>query len=72
MIAVEDLNADLVVGKALKLVRENAKIGAPKAKRTTKKAAPKTEEATEEAPKAKKTTTKKTTTKKVAKAEDAE
>ena len=72
MIAVEDLNADIVVGKALKLVRENAKVGAPKAKKTTKKAAPKTEEGAEEAPKAKKTTTKKTTTKKAAKASDAE
>ena len=72
MIPVEDLNADIVVGKALKLVRENAKVAAPKAKRTTKKAAPKAEEAAEEAPKAKKTTTKKTTTKKAAKAEDAE
>ena len=83
MIAVEDLNADIVVGKALKLVRENAKIGAPKAKKTTtKKAAPKTEETTEvaEAAEPKKTTAKKstttkktTTTKKAApKAEDAE
>ena len=73
MIAAEDLNADIVVGKALKLVRENAKIGAPKAKKASaKKAAPKTEEGAEEAPKAKKTTTKKTTTKKAAKAEDAE
>ncbi len=72
MIAAEDLNADIVVGKALKLVRENANIGAPKAKRTTKKAAPKTEEGAEEAPKAKKTTTKKTTTKKTTKASDAE
>ena len=72
MIAADDLNADILVGKALKLVRENAKIGAPKAKRaSTKKAAPKTEEATEEAPKAKKTTTKKTT-KKTEKASDAE
>ena len=68
MIAAADLNADIVVGKALKLVRENAKIGAPKAKRTTKKAA-KAEETTEEAPKAKKTTTKKTTTKKATKAD---
>ena len=72
MIAADDLNADILVGKALKLVRENAKIGAPKAKRaSTKKAAPKTEEATEEAPKAKKTTAKKTT-KKTEKASDAE
>ncbi len=73
MIAAEDLNADLLVGKALKLVRENAKIGAPKdkkapAKKTTKKA----ETEGEEAPKAKKTTTKKTTAKKATKAEDAE
>ena len=72
MIPVEDLNADIAVGKALKLVRENAKVAAPKAKRTTKKAAPKAEEGAEEAPKAKKTTTKKTTTKKAAKATDAE
>ena len=72
MIPVEDLNADIAVGKALKLVRENAKVAAPKAKRTTKKAAPKAEEGAEEAPKAKKTTTKKTATKKAAKATDAE
>ena len=76
MIAAEDLNADILVGKALKLVRENAKVAAPKAKKTTtKKAATKAEEtaeATEEAPKAKKTTTKKTTTKKTTKASDAE
>ena len=69
MIAAEDLNADIVVGKALKLVRENAKIGAPKAKKASTKKAAKTEETTEEAPKK---TTKKTTTKKAAKAEDAE
>ena len=69
MIAAEDLNADIVVGKALKLVRENAKIGAPKAKKASTKKATKTEETTEEAPKK---TTKKTTTKKTAKAEDAE
>ncbi|MBQ8302047.1 MAG: trigger factor [Clostridia bacterium] len=74
MIAAEDLNADILVGKAMKLVRENAKTSAPKAKKaSTKKAkAEETEEAGEEAPKAKKTTTKKTTTKKAAKAEDAE
>ena len=76
MIAAEDLNADILVGKALKLVRESAKVSAPKAKKTTtKKAAPKaeaTEETTEETPKAKKTTTKKTTAKKTAKASDAE
>ncbi len=70
MVAAEDLNADLLVGKALKLVRENAKVAAPKAKKaSTKKAAPKAED-TEEAPKAKKTTTKKTTAKKTAKAEE--
>ena len=69
MIAAEDLNADIVVGKALKLVRENAKIGAPKAKKASTKKAAKTEETTEESPKK---TTKKTTTKKAAKAEDAE
>ena len=75
MIAAEDLNADILVGKALKLVRENAKVTAPKAKKTTtKKAAPKAEatEGAEEAPKAKKTTTKKTTAKKTTKASDAE
>ena len=76
MIAAEDLNADIVVGKALKLVRESAKVSAPKAKKTsTKKASAKAEEnadGAEEAPKAKKTTTKKTTTKKAAKAEDEE
>ncbi len=71
MIAAEDLNADIVVGKALKLVKENAKIGAPKAKKAaaTKTTAKKAE--VEEAPKAKKTTTKKTTTKKAAKADEA-
>ena len=69
MIAAEDLNADILVGKALKLVRENANIGAPKAKKASTKKAAKTEETTEEAPKK---TTKKTTTKKAAKAEDAE
>ena len=73
MIAAEDLNADIAVGKALKLVRENAKVGAPKAKNTTtKKTAPKAETEGEEAPKAKKTTTKKTTAKKTEKAADAE
>ena len=74
MIAAEDLNADLAVGKALKLVRENAKISAPKAKKaSTKKAAPKAKaEDGEEAPKAKKTTTKKAPAKKTVKAEDAE
>ena len=75
MIAAEDLNADILVGKALKFVRENAKIAAPKAKKASTKKAAKAEDVadeSEEAPKAKKTTTKKTTTKKAAKAEDAE
>ena len=64
MIDAEDLNKDILVGKALDLVRENAKIGGSKAKKSTKKAA-KAEDG-EEAPKAKKTT------KKTAKAEDGE
>ena len=81
MIDAADLNEDILVGKALKLVRENAKITSPKpAKKTTKKAA-KTEDG-EEAPKAKKTTKKaaktegeeapkaKKTTKKTTKSDD--
>ena len=68
MIAAEDLNADILVGKALKLVRENAKIGAPKAKKTTAKKTAKAEDG--EAPK--KTTAKKTAAKKTEKASDAE
>ena len=74
MIAAEDLNADILVGKALDLVRENAKVSAPKAKKAAAKKTTKKAEAAEgeEAPKAKKTTTKKTTAKKAAKAEDAE
>ena len=72
MIAAEDLNADILVGKALALVKENAKLTAPKAKKTTKKStAKKAETEGEEAPKAKKTTTKKTTTKKAEKADEA-
>ena len=75
MVAAEDLKADLVVGAAMKLVRENAKIGAPKAKKaSTKKAAAPAAEG-EEAPKkapAKKTTTAKKTTAKAAKEEKAE
>ncbi len=60
MIAAEDLNADILVGKALALVKENAVIGAPKAKKAAaKKTAKKADaEAAEEAPKAKKTTKK--------------
>ena len=69
MIAAEDIKADLLVGAAMKLVRENAKVGAPKAKRTTKKAAAKTEGA-EEAPKAEKKTTRKCSTKKAAASDD--
>ena len=62
LIDAEDLKADVLVGKALKLVRDGANVSAPKAKKATKKAAPKAEG--EEAPKAKKTT------KKTAKSED--
>ena len=62
MILVEDLNADITVSKALKLVRENAKLGKAK-KAAAKKTAKAETEATEEAPKAKKTTTKKSTKK---------
>ena len=72
MIAAEDLNADILVGKALALVKDNAKISVPKAKKAAaKKTAKKAETEGEEAPKAKKTTTKKTTTKKAAKADEA-
>ena len=79
MVAAEDLKADLVVGAAMKLVRENAKVSAPKAKKaSTKKAAAPAAEG-EEAPKetakkapAKKTTTAKKTTAKAAKEEKAE
>ena len=37
MIAAEDLKADLLVGAAMKFVKENAAISAPKAKKTTAK-----------------------------------
>ena len=37
MIAAEDLKADLLVGAAMKFVKENAAISAPKAKNTTTK-----------------------------------
>ncbi len=67
MIAAEDLNADLLVAAALKLVRENAKVFAPKAKKAPAKKTAKATEG-EEAPK--KTTAKKTAAKKTAKAED--
>ena len=62
MILVEDLNADITVSKALKLVRDNAKLGKAK-KATAKKTAKAETEGTEEAPKAKKTTTRKSTKK---------
>ena len=72
MIDPADIKADLLVGAAMKLVRENAKVNAPKAKKTTKKASAKTEGA-EAAPKAeKKPAAKKTTAKKTAKADDSE
>ncbi len=71
MIAVEDLNADIMLTKAMKLVRDNAKVGGAKAKKTTKKTAKAETEGAEEAPKAKKTTAKKTTTKKTTKADEA-
>ena len=60
MVAAEDLKADLLVGAAMKLVRENAKITAPKAKKATAKKAAPAAEGEAEAPK--KTTAKKTTT----------
>ena len=58
MIAAEDIKADLLVGTAMKLVRENAKVGAAKAKKTTKKAAT-AAEGEEKKPAAKKSTAKK-------------
>ena len=61
MIDAADLNADILVTKALKLVRESAKVTAPKAKKASAKKTAKAEgEGAEEAPKPKKTT-KKTT-----------
>ena len=64
MIAAEDIKADLLVGAAMKLVRENAKVGAAKKKAATKKAAPKAEaEAVAEEKPAKKPAAKKTTKK---------
>ncbi len=63
MINSQDINADLLVAAALKLVRENAKITAPKAKKAPAKKAAKAEDGAEEAPKAKKTTAKKATEK---------
>ena len=70
MIAAADLNADIVVGKALQLVKDNAKVSAPKAKKAAaKKTTKKAEVEGEEATKAKKTTTRKTTKKAEDKAE---
>ena len=63
MIDAADLNADIALTKAMKLVRDNAKVGGAKAKKTTKKAAKAETDGAEEAPKAKKTTAKKTTKK---------
>ncbi len=60
----EELKKDLAIGKAVDFVIDNAKVGKPAAKKTTKKAAD-----GEEKP-AKKTTTKKTTTKKAADGEE--
>ena len=61
MIAAEDIKADMLVGAAMKFVRENAKVSAAKAKKaTTKKAAPAKDG--EEKPAAKKTTAKKAAT----------
>ncbi len=68
MIAADDIKADLLVGAAMKLVRENAKVSGAKAKKaSTKKAAPKAEaegeaKAEEKKPAAKKTTAKKAAT----------
>ena len=61
MIAAEDLEADLRVGAAMKLVRENAITKKPAAKKAADKA---DAEAPAENTEAKKTTAKKTTTKK--------
>ncbi len=62
MIAAEDIKADLLVGAAMKLVRENAKVSGAKAKKaTTKKSA--TAKDGEEKAATKKTAAKKTTKK---------
>ena len=67
MIAAEDIKADMLVGAAMKFVKDNAKIGAKKKAAPKKKAAAKpAEEAAEapaeEKPAAKKPAAKKTTT----------
>ena len=63
MIAAEDIKADMLVGAAMKFVKDNAKVGAAKKKAAPKKKAekPAEEAATEEKP-AKKPAAKKTTT----------
>lgn len=64
MIAAEDIKADLLVGAAMKLVRENAKVSGAKSKKaSTKKAAPKAEAEGEEKAEEKKPAAKKTTKK---------
>ena len=62
MIAAEDIKADLLVGAAMKLVRENAKVGAAKAKKATTKKAATATEGEEKKPAAKKSTAKKAST----------
>ena len=62
----EELKKDLAIGKAVDFIIENAKVGKPAAKKTTKKAAADGEEK----PAAKKTTAKKATTKKAADGEE--
>ncbi len=74
MVAAEDIKADLLVAAAMKLVKENAKVKAPK-KAPAKKAAPKTKKAAEPAADAdaeapKKAPAKRTTAKKKADAEE--
>ncbi len=63
MIAAEDIKADMLVGAAMKFVKDNAKVGAAKKKAAPKKKAekPAEEAATEEKP-AKKPAPKKTST----------
>ena len=61
----EELKKDLAIGKAVDFIVENAKVGKPAAKKTTKKAAADGEEKP-----AKKTTAKKTATKKEASGEE--
>ena len=62
MIATEDIKADLLVGAAMKLVRENAKVGAAKAKKASTKKAATADEGEEKKPAAKKSTAKKAST----------